>query len=477
MGVVYRATDEVLGRTVAIKLFRDAAATDLSRKTSETRLLAGLNHPSLVTLYDARIDSDAEAYLVMEYVDGPTLRDRLGDGPVAPVDAARMARDLGEALHVVHQAGVVHRDIKPANVLLRPSLTAGEEFTATLADFGIAHLVGSSRLTTPGTLLGTAAYLSPEQVRGSEPAPASDIYSLGLVLLESLTGQRVFAQPAVHEAALARLTLDPDIPGSLGYGWKSLLTAMTARDPQERPSALEVAAASRSLNPDEVATTVSPAGAATVPDATAPDATVAATVASTVAAGAGTAPLVSPTSAATVAFSTVDSPTEVIREAAPQATRQVTASAAPTVAFETLHEPAPPRRPRPRGLLLAGIGGVVVLCGVLAWFLGIAPGLSSPPATTPATSQVPAGPAEPAPAVDESTDTETTEGNDAPTTTEPVPAPDPVEPAPTEPAPVEPAPTESAPAEPDPTATTPPVEPTEPGNNGNGNGNSNGKAK
>ena len=305
MGVVYRATDEILGRTVAIKLFREPAAADLGRKTSETRLLAALNHPSLVTLYDARIDGDADAYLVMEYVDGPTLRARISDGPVAPVDVVRMAKDLGEALHVVHDAGVVHRDIKPANVLLRRSLTPGEEFTATLADFGIAHLIGSSRLTTPGTLLGTAAYLSPEQVRGAEPAPPSDIYSLGLVLLESLTGERAFAQPGVHEAALARLTQSPAVPGSLGYGWKSLLTAMTASDPQERPTAMEVVTASRGLSSES-------------------DAQAESTAAET-----GALP------AAAAAAATQAMPATALTAETLAATRQLPDSAAPTAVFDT----------------------------------------------------------------------------------------------------------------------------------------------
>ncbi|MGA1835879.1 serine/threonine-protein kinase [Herbiconiux sp. 11R-BC] len=246
MGVVYRARDEALGRIVAVKVFRESAA-DAARSTSETRLLASLNHSSLVTLFDAQTASGHPNYLVMEYVEGPTLRERLAGGPIGRSDTATMARDLAEALHVVHHAGIVHRDIKPSNVLLRPSHVPGEEFRAKLADFGIAYLVDSTRLTTPGTLVGTAAYLSPEQVRGIDPAPASDIYALGLVLLEALTGERAFPQTSTHEAALARLTRDPRIPGELGYPWKSLLTAMTARDPQQRPSALDVVVAAGGL--------------------------------------------------------------------------------------------------------------------------------------------------------------------------------------------------------------------------------------
>lgn len=239
MGVVHRARDEVLGRTVAVKIFRDSTV-EAARSNSETRLLAALNHSSLVTLFDAQLTAGHATYLVMEFVDGPTLRQRLVEGPIGPGDAALMARDLAEALQVVHQAGIVHRDIKPSNVLLRPSPVPGQEFRAKLADFGIAYLIDSTRLTTPGTLVGTAAYLSPEQVRGAEPAPASDIYALGLVLLEALTGQRAFPQTGTHEAALARLTSDPVIPAELGYPWKSLLTAMTGRDPDRRPTALDV---------------------------------------------------------------------------------------------------------------------------------------------------------------------------------------------------------------------------------------------
>ena len=390
MGVVYRATDEKLGRTVAIKLFRDSEAADLQRKTSETRLLASLNHPSLVTLYDALIDGDGEAYLVMEFVDGPTLRSRISDGPVAPVDAARMARELGEALHVVHQAGIVHRDIKPANVLLRRSPVVGEEFTATLADFGIAHLVGSSRLTTPGTLLGTAAYLSPEQVRGSEPAPSSDIYALGLVLLESLTGERVFGQPVVHEAALARLTNDPEVPGELGYGWKSLLTAMTARDPGQRPTALEVVHLARELRSES----------APVPAARS--------------AAVGSPALV--TEAPTEAMG--QAPTEAIGEAPTEAMGEAPTEAmgeAPTKVM-TGAAVEPPKRRR-RALLIAALAAAGVLAIVLTWALLSMPSSSPTPATNPATTSAPVGPEpEPVPS------------GEAPSTAEPAPVPEPVAP-------------------------------------------------
>lgn len=239
MGVVYRARDTVLHRTVAVKVFRDGTA-DAARTTGETHILAGLNHPALVTLFDAHVGADAPRYLVMEYVEGPTLDERLTAGALSAKTVALMAQDLGEALHTVHNAGIVHRDIKPANVLLRTSTVPGEEYRAKLADFGIAYLVDTTRLTAPGTVVGSVAYLSPEQVRGAEPAAAADVYSLGLLLLEALTGKRGFPQTSVHEAAVVRLTQDPLIPPSVSGEWAELIRRMTSREPAQRPTAREL---------------------------------------------------------------------------------------------------------------------------------------------------------------------------------------------------------------------------------------------
>jgi serine/threonine protein kinase len=250
MGSVWRASDEALGRTVAVKVFWTGATedSDAVRRESEKRLLASLSHPSLVTLFDAQLAHEGRSYLVMEYIDGGTLGSLIARGPISPPDAASVAADLGEALHVVHDAGIIHRDVKPANILLRPPLTPNHTFRAVLADFGIAYLVDSARVTTPGTAIGTAAYISPEQVRGHAPTPASDIYSLGLVLLEALSGTRAFPQQTPVESISARLTSPPDVPGDWGYGWRSLLTAMTAIEPQDRPTALEVSARGRELD-------------------------------------------------------------------------------------------------------------------------------------------------------------------------------------------------------------------------------------
>lgn len=259
MAAVYRATDQTLGRTVAVKVFLQGTAGrgDEARRVSETRLLASLNHHALVTLHDAHLPEDGLAFLVMEYIDGGSLDDRLRGGPLSPQDAAGLAGELAEALHVVHAAGIIHRDVKPSNILLRSPLTPDGVARPTLADFGIAYLVDTTRLTAPGTAIGTAAYLAPEQVRGAPPTTASDIYSLGLVLIEALTGQRAFAQQTPIEAIAARLSMQPEIPNDIGYAWRSLLTAMTTLDPEQRPTALEVAARVRMVGSaaDDAATT------------------------------------------------------------------------------------------------------------------------------------------------------------------------------------------------------------------------------
>jgi eukaryotic-like serine/threonine-protein kinase len=266
MAVVHRAWDRRLDRPVAIKAFRaeSSGEAESARRRSETKLLASLHHPALVTLFDAVATDDA-TFLVMELVDGPTLRQWLRRG-VLPLDvAAAMAASLAEGLHFIHDRGVVHRDVKPANVLLAPSPIPGRPPVAKLSDFGIARLVESDRVTSAGTFVGTAQYLSPEQARGEPVGPPSDVYSLGLTLLEGVTGATAFPGSPI-ESATARLARDPVVPGSLGYGWKSLLTAMTRRNPAERPTALDVVLRAQALlagDVEEAPTEV--AGVATTP--------------------------------------------------------------------------------------------------------------------------------------------------------------------------------------------------------------------
>jgi len=257
---VYEAVDTALGRTVAIKVITGDGAdpVDAARVRSEIRLLASLSHPSLVTLYDARLGA-APAYLVMELIAGPTLGDLIARGRRPAIEVARAGCELSEAFAVIHGRGIVHRDVKPSNILMRPGAHTGETPRATLADFGIASLVGATRVTGAGTVIGTAAYLSPEQARGMPPAPGSDVYALGLVLMEALTGERAFGGLTPHESLGARLVSPPPIPAHVPPEWRDVLERMTALDPAERPDAAALIAAFRALS--EVPVPPPPGGA------------------------------------------------------------------------------------------------------------------------------------------------------------------------------------------------------------------------
>ncbi|WP_348789904.1 serine/threonine-protein kinase [Leifsonia sp. NPDC080035] len=246
MADVFRAHDESLGRDVALKIFRRelASAEDLARQEAEVRLLAGLSHPSLVTLFDATSDDEGRGVLVLEYVKGSDGRARLRSGPLPGPAVAAIGADVANALAYIHHQGVVHRDISPANILLPESPTTG--IAAKLTDLGIARLVDDARITATGSVMGTASYMSPEQALGRPLTGRSDVYSLGLVLLECLTGRREFTG-TLAESAAARLTRDPAIPAGLDPRWGTLLAAMTAREPEQRPEAAGAAARLREL--------------------------------------------------------------------------------------------------------------------------------------------------------------------------------------------------------------------------------------
>ena len=247
--VVYRARDLLLGRDVAVKVFTARAVDprDLRVQEGEARLLGGLNHPALVTLLDAGVDTTdlaaPQAFLIMEFVDGSDLRERLRTGALSALEVCYLGWDLLGALGYVHEHGVIHRDLKPANVLLTES--RDRPARGKLADFGIAVLRG--HLEEPeGETTGTAAYLSPEQVEGRPLTTSTDIYSLGLVLLEAFTARTAFPG-GVLDSALARLDRDPVMPPDLPPDVAAILRRMTQRDPATRPSASEAAAAFREV--------------------------------------------------------------------------------------------------------------------------------------------------------------------------------------------------------------------------------------
>jgi tRNA A-37 threonylcarbamoyl transferase component Bud32 len=246
---VYRAHDELLQREVAVKLFRNDA-DDLERtrrQGQEVRILAGMSHHALVTLLDAGADlSNPDSrltYLVMELVRGRDLRHRSIQGPLSAAHMAHIGYDLADGLSYIHHHGIVHRDIKPANILLVDYSNDDRRPRAKLTDFGVAALLGHNRADDDGTS-GTPAYLSPEQAVGEPAGPASDVYSLGLVLLEGLTGKMAYPGAPV-QSAVARLLHDPQIPEELAPMWVALLSSMLSRDPADRPQAREVSLALR----------------------------------------------------------------------------------------------------------------------------------------------------------------------------------------------------------------------------------------
>ena len=244
MSSVYCARDENLGRDVALKLFAPQApdAEELKRQEAEIQLLATLNHPGLVTLFDAGIDDripdEPRPFLTMELVEGQDLRGRIRHSRVPLEELSVIGAGIADALAYVHGLGIIHRDIKPGNILL-VQIRPGEPLRPKLTDFGIARIVDSTRLTATGTMVGTAAYLSPEQALGKPLSSATDIYSLGLVLLECIKGTVEYPGSAV-ESAVARLHRAPEIPDDVPSEWADLIRSMTAIEPLERPTAADI---------------------------------------------------------------------------------------------------------------------------------------------------------------------------------------------------------------------------------------------
>src|SRR3954452_10013416 len=234
MASVLLAEDERLGRQVAVKRLHAESPEDTAQRfRREAQLGASLNHPNLISVYDIVTD-DEGVLIVMEYVDGETLRDAIDRGPLPPERALEVLRGVAAGLDHAHAEGIVHRDVKPANVLL--GRRADE---VKLADLGIATAVESTRITKSGTVMGTASYMAPEQLEGHRAGPEADIYSLAVVAWEALSGKRAYEGRTPIEIA-TRKASEP--PPSLAEAWPDAPAAAIAvlqrgmgADPSTRP--------------------------------------------------------------------------------------------------------------------------------------------------------------------------------------------------------------------------------------------------
>jgi eukaryotic-like serine/threonine-protein kinase len=235
-GVVWRATDTSLGRPVAVKLLRpelEDDATTVTRLKREAAAAAALTHPNAVVVYDIG-EHDGRVHLVMEWVDGVSLDALLAHGALPADEVALIGHDVARALAAAHDRGLVHRDVKPSNILV----TRGG--VAKIADFGIATVLGAaqSRLTDTGAVVGTAGYLAPEQLSDAPIDPRTDVYALGLVLNQAVTGNEPFGTGTAIEVAQRRLTLEPPRPSDVVPGISAALDQVivqaTRRDPDQR---------------------------------------------------------------------------------------------------------------------------------------------------------------------------------------------------------------------------------------------------
>jgi serine/threonine-protein kinase len=243
MGDVWRGTDEVLDRTVAIKIMLSALLEEkgfVERFRTEARTMATINHPGVVRIYD--FGSDQVAYLIMEYVEGEPLSKTLNRvGRLTPARTMSLIAQAAEALQAAHDKGIVHRDVKPGNLLVRPN------GTLVLTDFGIARAAAAAQLTATGAVLGTASYIAPEQASGNPASALSDVYSLGIVAYQCLSGHRPFEGETPLEIAMKHVTgtarpLPDDVPRPI----KHVVERAMSKEPSARwPSAEAFAVAAR----------------------------------------------------------------------------------------------------------------------------------------------------------------------------------------------------------------------------------------
>ena len=246
MGQVWQATDTQLNRQVALKILPDAFAADpdrLARFTREAQILASLNHPNIAAIYGIE-ESDGTRALVLELVEGPTLADRIAKGPIPLDEALPIAKQIAEALEAAHEAGVIHRDLKPANIKVR------EDGTVKVLDFGLAKALEANPVGDPsqsptltaaatqmGVIMGTAAYMSPEQARGKTVDKRADIWAFGAVLFEMLTGRPLFEAGDISETLASVVLKEPDLSAvgpDVPVALQSLLRRCLVKDPKRR---------------------------------------------------------------------------------------------------------------------------------------------------------------------------------------------------------------------------------------------------
>jgi serine/threonine protein kinase len=251
MGEVYQAKDTKLGRDVAIKVLPEEFARDadrVARFQREAKLLASLNHPNIAAIYGLE-EAEGTHFLVMELIEGDTLRDRIKSGPVPVEEALKLALQMAEALEAAHEKGVIHRDLKPANIKVTP------EGKVKILDFGLAKAyVGgqenispmdsptiSAAATQQGVILGTVAYMSPEQAKGKSVDKRADIWAFGVVLFEMLTGRQLFTGETASETLASVMKSEPEwdnLPPNLHPRIRLLLERCIEKDPKNRYSGI-----------------------------------------------------------------------------------------------------------------------------------------------------------------------------------------------------------------------------------------------